>query len=264
MERLDSVFTKIRADLEVEQRRARVDLESRRAEMEQEFVEKEAALREQIASDMQRNHDQWRWITRVTGAASGPQAALQEPSPKRQKTADEASSSGAAAPSESAETPEIVELNVGGKSFTTTRSTLTRVPESMLAAMFSGRHPVGRGPDGRFFIDCEGSGFHVVLDFLRHGRLVLEDAELPFLKQRIQCDAEFYCLPELAAELKDRVTAAARTKVKLHELTARHGELPKRLEAFMKAVPSSRIVGYSHAGSWTSTCLLESPVLQAG
>ena len=38
--------------------------------------------------------------------------------------------------------PSIVKLNVGGKRFTTSLQTLARDPNSMLAAMFSGRHEV--------------------------------------------------------------------------------------------------------------------------
>ena len=37
---------------------------------------------------------------------------------------------------------ERVKLNVGGTKFETTLSTLTRYPDSLLAAMFSGRHKV--------------------------------------------------------------------------------------------------------------------------
>ena len=49
--------------------------------------------------------------------------------------------------------PSIVKLNVGGKRFTTSLQTLTRDPNSMLAAMFSGRHEVQTAEDGSVFID---------------------------------------------------------------------------------------------------------------
>ncbi len=40
---------------------------------------------------------------------------------------------------------DIISLNVGGKTFSTTRKTLCVQPDSMLAAMFSGRHVLETG-----------------------------------------------------------------------------------------------------------------------
>jgi hypothetical protein len=53
---------------------------------------------------------------------------------------------------------ELVTLNVGGHSFTTTRSTLFSVPGSFLEAMFSGRHAfcAQQTADGAYFIDRDG------------------------------------------------------------------------------------------------------------
>ena len=46
-------------------------------------------------------------------------------------------------------------LDVGGTCYTTSRSTLTKYPESMLGVMFSGRHDIEamKCSDGSFFID---------------------------------------------------------------------------------------------------------------
>ena len=52
-----------------------------------------------------------------------------------------------------------VKLNVGGILFTTTVQTLTKDPDSMLAAMFSGRFPMKPAEDGTFFIDRDGTYF---------------------------------------------------------------------------------------------------------
>lgn len=49
--------------------------------------------------------------------------------------------------------PSVVNINVGGKKFATRLSTLLRFPESMLAAMFSGRHDVDMDADNNYFID---------------------------------------------------------------------------------------------------------------
>ncbi|XP_053392162.1 BTB/POZ domain-containing protein KCTD7-like [Mercenaria mercenaria] len=67
--------------------------------------------------------------------------------------------------------PDVVELNVGGKMMTTLLSTLTKDPDSMLAAMFSGRHVISKDKDGRFFIDCDGHLFIHILNYLRFGSL---------------------------------------------------------------------------------------------
>ncbi|XP_053373278.1 BTB/POZ domain-containing protein KCTD7-like [Mercenaria mercenaria] len=67
--------------------------------------------------------------------------------------------------------PDVVELNVGGKLMTTLLSTLTKDPQSMLAAMFSGRHVISKDKEGRYFIDCNGHLFEYVLNYLRFGSL---------------------------------------------------------------------------------------------
>lgn len=55
--------------------------------------------------------------------------------------------------------PEVISLNVGGTYFTTRLSTLRRFEDTMLAAMFSGRHYIPRDADGRYFIDRDGTYF---------------------------------------------------------------------------------------------------------
>ncbi len=48
---------------------------------------------------------------------------------------------------------DIVKLNVGGRLFVTTRTTLTTFPHSMLAGMFRGDLPAGATFEGGIFID---------------------------------------------------------------------------------------------------------------
>ena len=52
---------------------------------------------------------------------------------------------------------------------TVPRSTLTAVPDSMLGAMFSGRHSLRTDDNGRAFLDREPGYFGFVLDYLRNG-----------------------------------------------------------------------------------------------
>lgn len=70
---------------------------------------------------------------------------------------------------EMAEFPNIVELNVGGEFMTTKLSTLTKDPGSLLCDVFSGKATVEKDKDGRYFIDCDGDVFWLILEFLRFG-----------------------------------------------------------------------------------------------
>jgi hypothetical protein len=64
-----------------------------------------------------------------------------------------------------------VKLDVGGHHFTTSVTTLTSETDSMLAAMFSGRHEHELDNDGRVFIDRDPKAFALILDWLRNGHL---------------------------------------------------------------------------------------------
>lgn len=56
----------------------------------------------------------------------------------------------------------MVPLNIGGAYFTTRLSTLRRYEDTMLAAMFSGRHYIPTDAEGRYFIDRDGTHFGYV------------------------------------------------------------------------------------------------------
>ena len=93
---------------------------------------------------------------------------------------------------------EVIQLNVGGQRFTTSVSTLTCVPDSMLGVMFSGRHSLNTGPDGCVFIDRDGEFFPYILSYLRSG--LPERSQVPRdieVLQRLAEEADFYQLPEL-------------------------------------------------------------------
>jgi hypothetical protein len=94
--------------------------------------------------------------------------------------------------------PKIIELNVGGKYYATTLTTLHKFPDSMLARMFSGQFPTTQDKDGRYFIDRNGDAFGVILDFLRTGNLFIP----PYLcKELILEEAQFYCIDPLVSLL---------------------------------------------------------------
>ena len=94
---------------------------------------------------------------------------------------------------------KIVTLNVGGTKYTTSLSTLTKYPDSMLGAMFSGRHVLPQQEDGSFFIDRDGDTFNNILSYIRDKNIVL--STIPLLSKevrlRLQYEAKFYQLQEL-------------------------------------------------------------------
>ena len=60
-----------------------------------------------------------------------------------------------------------IKLDVGGCTFTTTITTLTRFPDSMIGALFSGRHNLTTDESGYYFIDRDGTHFRHILNYLR-------------------------------------------------------------------------------------------------
>jgi len=62
---------------------------------------------------------------------------------------------------------EVVNLNVGGIKYSTTRETLCKYPESMLGTVFSENKPYEVDKDGCYFIDRDGEIFRYVLQYLR-------------------------------------------------------------------------------------------------
>ncbi|XP_051152445.1 FH protein interacting protein FIP2 isoform X2 [Andrographis paniculata] len=95
----------------------------------------------------------------------------------------------------------LVRLNIGGKKFCTTVDTLTqREPDSMLAAMFSGRHALYQDSEkGYVFVDRDGKHFRHILNWLRDGVVpIMKDSEyLELLKE-----AEYFQLLGLIDGIK--------------------------------------------------------------
>jgi len=79
-----------------------------------------------------------------------------------------------------------ITLNVGGKLFTTTKMTLTaKEPFSMLSRMFAtdsgscSLSPSCRDRRGAYLIDRSPTYFEPILNFLRHGKLILDEGVNP-------------------------------------------------------------------------------------
>ena len=91
----------------------------------------------------------------------------------------------------------LINLNVGGSKFTTTATTLTRFPDTMLGAMFSGRHKLTADASGHYFIDRDGTHFRHILNYLR----CPEDFDASSIsadhKKELKKEAEYYGLDSL-------------------------------------------------------------------
>ncbi|KAI7903022.1 uncharacterized protein BX663DRAFT_551878 [Cokeromyces recurvatus] len=90
---------------------------------------------------------------------------------------------------------EKIRLNIGGNVFETSLSTLQRDRNSLLAAMFSGRHPnmmSSLEDDGSYFIDRDPSHFRFILNYLRDLRIpptILQDLKI---RQELLQEAKYY------------------------------------------------------------------------
>eukprot|EP00294_Goniomonas_avonlea_P000895 CAMPEP_0114555702 /NCGR_PEP_ID=MMETSP0114-20121206/8894_1 /TAXON_ID=31324 /ORGANISM="Goniomonas sp, Strain m" /LENGTH=556 /DNA_ID=CAMNT_0001740853 /DNA_START=15 /DNA_END=1685 /DNA_ORIENTATION=- len=100
-----------------------------------------------------------------------------------------------------------IRLNIGGTRFTTTLQTLTCVPGSMLALMFSGEYSLTPDPDGSFFIDRSPVHFPRILDMLRlqmHNGCT-DSSFVPRTREESRAlltEAEFYGLEALAEPIR--------------------------------------------------------------
>ena len=96
---------------------------------------------------------------------------------------------------------DIIVLNVGGIEYTTSRATLIKYPESMLARMFSGTVPTAIDKKGRYFIDRDGKLFHYILQYLRTGFTIFPEDKLE--SEALTIEADFYMLDKLSSQIHE-------------------------------------------------------------
>ncbi len=103
---------------------------------------------------------------------------------------------------------DIVALNVGGKVFKTTLSTLTSEPESLLWTMFhpdspmkaAGVEAAKKDEEGAYFIDRSPDTFAVILEFLRTRKVY----RWPGIDtERIKDEALYFGIESLLAMIDD-------------------------------------------------------------
>ncbi|XP_015201895.1 BTB/POZ domain-containing protein KCTD3 isoform X1 [Lepisosteus oculatus] len=92
---------------------------------------------------------------------------------------------------------EIIQLNVGGTRFCTSRQTLMWIPDSFFSSLLSGRISTLRDETGAIFIDRDPTAFAPILNFLRTKELDLRGVNINVLRH----EAEFYGITPLVRRL---------------------------------------------------------------
>ncbi|XP_064007140.1 BTB/POZ domain-containing protein KCTD2 isoform X1 [Pogoniulus pusillus] len=136
----------------------------------------------------------------------GPGGAPGPPSPRAAGAA--AGSGGTPSPPGAARPPAAskwVRLNVGGTYFVSTRQTLCREPKSFLCRLCCQDGPeLGSDKDetGAYLIDRDPTYFGPILNYLRHGKLII-NKELA--EEGVLEEAEFYNIASLVRLVKERI-----------------------------------------------------------
>jgi len=101
---------------------------------------------------------------------------------------------------------EWVKLNVGGQIFLTTKTTLCKDQKSFLCRLCQEDSDLGSEKDenGAFLIDRDPQYFGPVLNYLRHGKIVLDKN---MSEEGVMEEAEFYNITELIRLLKERISS---------------------------------------------------------
>jgi len=93
-------------------------------------------------------------------------------------------------------------LNIGGTIIMTTKSTLSKDPRSLLYRISQDEADLRKDESGAFIIDRDPSYFKPVLNFLRHGKLVIDRN---MIEEAVLEEAMFYNVTDLIKILKARI-----------------------------------------------------------
>ncbi|XP_051015871.1 BTB/POZ domain-containing protein KCTD17 isoform X1 [Acomys russatus] len=134
------------------------------------------------------------------GSAEG---RMQTPRPAMRMEAGEAAPPAGAGGRAGGGWGKWVRLNVGGTVFLTTRQTLCREQKSFLSRLCQGEElQSDRDETGAYLIDRDPTYFGPILNFLRHGKLVLDK---DMAEEGVLEEAEFYNIGPLIRIIKDRM-----------------------------------------------------------
>jgi len=100
-------------------------------------------------------------------------------------------------------TTQWVILNVGGEVFRTTLDTLTKEKDSLLGALFTSENwPSAKDENGEIVFDADPKYFRVILNFLRHGQLVLDDG---LNLNGVFCTARYFQMQRLVTIIQEKI-----------------------------------------------------------
>jgi len=104
-----------------------------------------------------------------------------------------------------------VKLNVGGKIFLTTKTTLTKEPDSFLArlAREDPDLPSDKDENGAYMIDRDPRYFSPILNYLRHGKSIIDD---DIAMEGVLAEAEFYNLKKMVVAITEKIKDRPKTK----------------------------------------------------
>lgn len=99
---------------------------------------------------------------------------------------------------------EWIKLNVGGTTFMTTRTTLSKDAKSFLYRLIQDEPDLNTDKDenGAYLIDRDATYFGPVLNYLRHGKLVINK---DLAEEGVLEEAEFYNITDLIKLVKDKI-----------------------------------------------------------
>ncbi|KAN0029418.1 hypothetical protein ACTA71_007545 [Dictyostelium dimigraforme] len=103
---------------------------------------------------------------------------------------------------------EWISLNVGGRIFSTTRSTIIRDKDSMLAKMFSENWDSAKDINGAYLIDRSPDYFTPILNFLRCGTIVIDES---LNVEGVYQEARFFNITGMIEKLASLVERKARS-----------------------------------------------------
>ncbi|XP_002163777.1 BTB/POZ domain-containing protein KCTD5 [Hydra vulgaris] len=97
-----------------------------------------------------------------------------------------------------------VKLNVGGKVFLTTKTTLLKEPDCFLGRLATEDPdlPSDKDENGAYMIDRDPKYFSPILNYLRHGKVIIDDG---LSIEGVLEEACFYSIKSLISILKDTI-----------------------------------------------------------